>query len=106
VTDALGEDRALQPGEVIVGIEVDASRAPVDALRPGDWVKLAPVADPAADGTLPDSTFLASGRVLRASAAATSATATQQLSVAVSLDQAPRIAKLAANGRITVMVTP
>jgi len=111
LTPAQLTDRAIPAdGEQLIGIELKPAQVPARTLRPGDTVALVVV--PAASlAGVPDPTASAPARPesIRAIVANATAPATNgnvRVDVAVNQTDGPRVAAMAAAGRIVLIVTP
>ena len=104
--DMLTTEAVPGPGERVVGVELDATRAP-DGLAPGDSVVVLAV-PPSGDASRPSA--LADPTILAEKATVSSGTSVEdgatRLTLVVSQDQADRVAAFGAAGRVAVVQAP
>lgn len=107
VESALGQARALESGEAIVGIDVTATAAPTQTMTVGDRIQLVETAPSGSPGSASSGrVVLAEGRVTDIAAGSAAGSASVQVAVAVPAAAAPSIAAASVEGRIAVVVLP
>lgn len=105
VDGALGEASVLADGESLVGVEVPAAAAPIDALSPGTRVSLVAVARPGESADRSTTAVIAEGRVLRAASSDPGSAPMVRVSVVVPAETGPDVAAASAGQHLAVVVT-
>jgi len=104
VDSSLGSATVVEDGEALVGIEVPAAAAPVDALRPGDRVQIVGI-DKTADGAAQGlGEVITEGRVVRVSPGRSTSTTATNVSVIVPADKAAAVAGASVAQRAALVV--
>lgn len=106
VEASLGSAASLKDGEALVGVEVRASAAPIDALRPGDRVQIVGIdknAEGAAEGL---GEVITEGRVVRVSPGSSTASTAVNVSVVVPSGEAASVAGASVAQRAALVVIP